>query len=159
MASCEIQLSKGGVALVDDADYERIARHRWHRSAFGYAVRFVTEDGKPRVVWMHREVMHAPRGLEVDHINRDRLDNRRSNLRLATHAENSRNTRSKRGVGEVPGVGFHKASGTWRAYIRVNGKQIEKSGFADKAAAVEYRIALAEQHFGEFSPHRIGPHA
>jgi len=79
----EILLSRGHVALVDDADFDWLSRSKWHCSNDGYAV--------SGVVVMHRLIMDAPDGMEVDHIDRNKLNNRRSNLRVCTHAENMRN--------------------------------------------------------------------
>lgn len=74
---------KGKCAIVDDKDYEKVARYRWHYGG-GYAI---SDFG----VRMHRFIMNPPQDLVIDHINHDRLDNRRSNLKICTQFENSQN--------------------------------------------------------------------
>src|SRR4051812_35355099 len=81
-------------AVVDDVDYDEVAAHRWHLSASGYAVRNVrTAEGRFRTVAMARWLcrLDAGDGRHVDHRNRDRLDNRRCNLRVVTPAHNRAN--------------------------------------------------------------------
>lgn len=76
-------------AVVDYEDALRVAVYRWHRNSNGYAAR---PAGQGRIVLMHRQLLGLSPGdgVEVDHVNRDKLDNRRENLRAGTHAENAR---------------------------------------------------------------------
>jgi hypothetical protein len=83
----------GRVALVDEADLPVVAGYCWHVSAQGYAVASVGPRAARRRVVMHRLICPPPDGLEVDHINGDKLDNRRANLRAVTRAENAQNLR------------------------------------------------------------------
>lgn len=85
----EIPLTNGGVALVDDADHDTLAVYRWNRHTQGYATR--TCATRRRTIYMHREITGAQRGEEVDHINRNGLDNQRANLRLVTRSVNQGN--------------------------------------------------------------------
>ncbi len=100
----EIQLTQGQVALVDDEDFERVNQYKWyaHKSSssppskkryfYGfYAVRNVNVGGKREGIRLHRFILDAPSGVTVDHINGNTLDNQKSNLRLCSDAENSRN--------------------------------------------------------------------
>ncbi|MAS36289.1 MAG: hypothetical protein CL610_19955 [Anaerolineaceae bacterium] len=91
----QIPLTKGQVALVDDADYLWLSGYRWCFSSDGYAVNYYwDETGTKRKRSMHRLLMaeilehRVPRDLQVDHINHQRIDNRRENLRLATRSQN-----------------------------------------------------------------------
>src|SRR5688572_18227912 len=88
-------------ALVDDEDFEHLNAKRWCLSNSGYAVRGVKYEKGVRLIFMHHEVIGRPEPpLCTDHINRDRLDNRKSNLRHVTYAENAANSNgrwSKRG--------------------------------------------------------------
>ncbi len=98
----EIPLTQGKVALVDAEDYEELSRFKWHaqrnKSTY-YAVRNGRRlDGKRCAVLMHRVIIDPPAGMLVDHISRDGIDNRRSNLRVCSIAENNRNRASKRGA-------------------------------------------------------------
>jgi hypothetical protein len=94
--SKSIPLSQGKVALVDDADYDRLAAYQWFLSGTGYAVGFVPNgNGKFQLEYMHRFILQAAEGQLVDHINGDSLDNRQTqtNLRLATPRQNGQNRR------------------------------------------------------------------
>jgi len=97
--------------LVDESDYDIVAQYSWCLGSHGYACGRV--DGE--VVLMHRLILGlSDPDIQTDHINRDRLDNRRSNLRLATQQTNKHNVQG-RGASQYRGVGWHKASKKWRA--------------------------------------------
>lgn len=117
-----IMLSNGGLALVDDQDFELLNRWRWHRSQNGYAMR---SSYRGKVV-MHRLIMSpAPSGLEVDHINRDKLDNRRSNLRWVTHSVNQRNNPAQaNNTSGYRGVCWDRTRGKWRAATKHDGRHV-----------------------------------
>lgn len=87
-----INVTRKGVtyrAKVDDIDYEKVSKHTWYYTG-GYA-QAVIDDKK---IGMHRYIMNTPKGLVTDHLNHDTLDNRRSNLRICTHAENMANRKN-----------------------------------------------------------------
>lgn len=92
----EIPLTQGKVALVDDEDFELLNQLNWYayknKTGNYYAVRnYSAEKGKRKIILMHREIMDAPKGIQVDHRNGDGLYNQKENLRLATHQQNSFN--------------------------------------------------------------------
>jgi hypothetical protein len=149
----KVQLSgkkgQGLSALVDDSHFAALNKHKWHcESSGGYAVRHVREEGKVRRISMHRLLMGEPAGMEVDHRNGDRLDNRLNNLRICTKAENRRNRIATAKSG-YKGVSLEK--GRWRASIRVGGKTLHLGSFpsAKEAAAAYNQAALRE--FGDFA--------
>lgn len=113
------------VALIDDADAGPVSMHRWSLHSGGYAQRSVIRDGKRVTLLLHREIMgfapgDAPR---VDHVNRDRLDCRRSNLRVATHAQNMQNVVANRGSSSrYRGVTWRADMGRWQAQGSTNGR-------------------------------------
>ncbi len=89
----EIHLANGrGTALVDDEDFEWLSKYKWARSSTGYATRGVRVKDKCVAYLMHREIMKSPRGSVTDHINHDRSDNRKINLRVITPSQNVMNT-------------------------------------------------------------------
>ena len=149
-----IALTAGFYALVDDEDVE-LANRVWQVNAKGYATRIETIGGRTLVV-MHREVARRQNGfldpsMQVDHINGDRRDNRRSNLRICTQNENAKNLgRYRNNTSGFKGVSFHKRCRKWQASIQVDG-QLRYLGLYDTleaAAAVYETVARAE--FGSF---------
>jgi len=85
----EIKLggTKGGIALVSQEDYEKLSKYNWHQTATGYAR--ATIDNRLKL--MHRIIKNEPKGQVVDHINKNRLDNRQINLRIMTILKNGEN--------------------------------------------------------------------
>ena len=93
--SGELASSKGAYAIVDDDDYETIiSMGTWHLSDTGYAVRRSTITGTIR---MHRVIARTPKGKLTDHLNHNRLDNRKANLRICTQKENMSNQKGEKG--------------------------------------------------------------
>lgn len=91
----EIQLTRGKVAIIDDDDYDRVSTFRWNWDS-RYAKRTVWFNGKCKTIMMHSFIMGCPmKGLVTDHINRNKLDNRKSNLRICTQKENMDNVGEK----------------------------------------------------------------
>ncbi len=156
----ETPLTQGQVALVDDEDYERVNQLKWHcwlsRDRF-YARRslWVPRDGKRvmTAILMHRFILTIPDNMVVDHINYNTLDNRRSNLRLATHQDNARNVRPfKNKSSAFKGVSWHKASGKWLAAINTGKYEHHHIGiFATEIEAALAYDKLARIHHGEFA--------
>lgn len=150
MQTKEIKLVNGGVTLVDEQDYEQFASERWFRSPNGYARRQGwNEDGTHWQIFLHREINKTPPHLITDHINRNKLDNRRSNLRDATKGPNSANSKVREGR-KYKGVSFHAASGLWRCRVSCDGKEYTSYHKSELDAAAHYG-ERAKTHFGEFS--------
>jgi hypothetical protein len=127
-----ITLSQGYFAVIDAGDVEMVSPHRWWAwvnyridgSILAvYALTGARPNDKQIKPPLHRFLMDAPNGLEVDHIDRNGLNNRRSNLRIATHAENQQNQGLRvNNTSGFKGVNWHKPMQKWRAYIQANGK-------------------------------------
>jgi hypothetical protein len=119
-----------------------------------YAQRTSTKSdliGADRTVYMHREIMRAPKGMDVDHIHHDTLDNRKSEMRLATEQQNVFNRRlHKSNTSGFKGVWWSKACGKWQVSIYIPPKR-RHLGYFDSIedAAAAYRTAAQEQ-FGDF---------
>ena len=116
---------EGKFAKICVGDLRKVEDHskRWHLDGYGYAVGWSKVLGK--TVTMHRVIKDFPqKPLEIDHINQDRLDNRRVNLRLVSSSANHRNSSKKRGASsKYKGVSLNKAAKKWAASIRLpNGK-------------------------------------
>lgn len=139
-----ISLTKGQVAIIDDEDYEKVAKNKWSFHYNGYAVR-----GKPQIS-MHRFVLDAPRGMEVDHINGNKLDNRKSNLRFATRKQNSFNIRHEDGISWRPN------REAWIVRMKtLDGRRVYVGYFKDKEEALEARRMASLRYHGEFSPYAL----
>lgn len=138
--------------LIDDADLGTVGRWSWTLSTGGYAMRGVYRSGRTSTSYMHRELMGAPKGVEVDHINGDRLDNRRSNLRLVSRSENMQNLRSARSDSKTGVRGVEPArNGRFRARIYRNSKPIEV-GTYDTLSEADAAVRAARAKMMTHSP-------
>lgn len=148
-----IPLTRGAVARVDDADYARlVAVGSWSLSHKGYAVHWYTDPttGKQHALYMHRFIMTAPPHLHVDHINHNRLDNQRNNLRFATHSQDNANRRTLR-TNTSGYTGVNRNRGHWEARIRYQRQRIYLGSFADPERAALAYDAAARLLFAEFA--------
>jgi len=136
-----IPLPNGIYALVDEEDYERVSQYNWNCDGRGYV-------SNNTVGKLHRFIMNItdPK-IKIDHKFHNKLDNRKSQLRICTHAENMRNTRSNKGTSKYKGVNWFRASKKWCAEITYNRKNI-KIGYFDneKDAARAYDAKAKELH-------------
>ena len=146
-----VPLTQGALALVDDADYAALTQMgNWCLSNRGYAVHYTRIDGQRKVLFMHRVIMAAPPQLQVDHINRDRLDNRRANLRFATRSQNQANKGLQRNnSSRFKGVSWNK--GRWEARIRYNGARLYLGRFDDPVLAARAYDALSRYLYADFA--------
>jgi hypothetical protein len=140
-----------GVALVDDEDYERVMEHRWNITDNGYVH---SQIGGKRGKWvlLHRFVMNASNGKEIDHKDQNKLNCQKSNLRFCSRSQNLANTVvRKSSVVKYKGVDFDKRRKLFRASISLGGKYIHLGYFKNpKDAAIAYDNA-AKDLYGEFS--------
>lgn len=151
----EIPLTQGQVTLVDDEDYEWLSQWKWHASLrryTWYAERACIVNGKHNRIRMHRTIMDAPDHLLVDHIDRNGLNNTRSNLRLATKSQNMHNQGpSRRNRTGYKGVSWHQKYRRWFAQIKRNGKRVHLGSFTDPVEAARAYDAAARKLHGEFA--------
>ena len=154
----EIQLPRGFVAIVDDDDYERAMQHSWavlDNHGRGFYVRTNVRRPTPTrsyaTLMLHRLIANAKKGEVVDHINRNGLDNRKENLRIATRSTNAANSRHRRDRSTSPYRGVYKRGSIYRTEIRVNTVLLRLGSYVcPKEAALAYDYA-AEYHFGAFA--------
>ncbi len=162
----EIPLTKGLVAIIDDED-AHLAAFKWYAAKIRhvyYAQRQEPTPGAPRrqrTICLHREVMRAPAGVKVDHANRDGLDCRRSNLRVASTSQNTQNSRlyntnrsGFRGVQRNRRVG--PGGRVWMAYITVFGKRLYLGSRHTAEEAARVYDDAARLYFGEFASLNFG---
>lgn len=152
-----IKLTQGKAAIIDKEDAELVQQFKWH-ARYNPSTRSFNAGAKlkGRVVLLHRLVMKAPKGMVVDHINHDTLDNRKKNLRVCTHAENMKNKKiSVRQKSGFKGVFIHPETSRRRmhyeAKIKVNGKVKYLGFFKDKLEAARAYNKAASMYHGEFA--------
>lgn len=146
-----------GYAIVEDEDFKTLSQHKWSL-ANGYAMRTIfirTKEGKYRhrnIYMAHAVIGKPPAGQVVDHINGEKLDNRRANLRIASYAQNSQNKkRLKTNTIGFRGVTFHALARKFQAQIMVNGKQIYLGLFSTPANAARARRQATLKYHGQFA--------
>lgn len=139
----EITLTKGMVTLVDDEDYVWLSQWAWsakQSKSCWYAIR----QSKGKIIRMHREIMKPEAHLQIDHINRNSLDNRRENLRICTAAENNLN---KSQVQDAVGIYLNRKR--WVAQVSLRGF----NSFEEARESREKAIAILTEA-GFFNNHK-----
>lgn len=146
-------------ALVSQEDFCTMNGVYWQIGTDGYARRRASkaerDNGSPVSIAMHRQVLGlhlvkgAPGSPEVDHINRNRLDNRRENLRVVNRTINSMNRAGTGKYSHVCGVSFFKPARLWRAYINLDRRRVELGYFKTEKEAIEARHAAAKTLYGD----------
>jgi len=142
----KIKVGLSQFADVDEIDFEKLNQFRWSFHSAGYATR-----NRARIL-MHREIMNAPRGMVVDHIDGNRLNNQRSNLRVCSHKENCRNQKKQiiKRSSRFKGVSLYR-NGKWRVAIKLNQVDIHIGYFeSEESAALAYNKKALDL-FGEFA--------
>ncbi len=154
----EIKLTKGYVTLVDDEDYDYLSNFKWHvackkrKSITLYAQRCSRLNGKIKKHMLHNIIMKPPFGYQVDHIDRNGLNNIKSNLRICTVNENCRNVSKYNNKTSIyKGVSFVARRRRWLAKIKINKKVIEIGKFKNEMEAGMAYDFVAKILFGEFA--------
>jgi len=155
----EIKLTKGAVALVDDEDYRHLSIHKWHLTSNGYAARRAIVGGKSKIVLMHQYVTELKYGEMPDHIDMNKLNNSRKNIRPVTRSQNRMNGGlDKNNKSGVRGVSWDTGRQLWTSKIGVNGKTINLGRFNDIVVASRAYKSAVEKYFPGFSTMGKTPH-
>lgn len=143
------KLGKGKFALVDgDYDGEYFSQYTWYLNPGGYVVRAGDDKKTNSYVYLHKEVSTPPKGLWVDHINRDKLDNRSCNLRWATPSQNAQNRVCGKRENKIGLRGVHYAAnraGTKNFVASIRGRHLGYFYTAESAARA-YDLAALEEY-------------
>jgi len=145
-----IYLTRGKESIIDKEDYDRVNKYMWHTGNHGYA----SHKNNSESLLLHRFIMSPKEGEYVDHINGNKLDNRKVNLRICSNSENAMhrvNLQSNNKSG-YQGVHFDKSRGKWMSYIKVDNKRIGLGRFNAKEEAIKVRKDAETKYFGEFKP-------
>ncbi len=153
-----IALTRGQYTIVDPEDYERLARYKWQamksRHTF-YASRYSRrdKDGKRKCYMMHREILKPEGNKLCDHINGNGLDNRKTNLRPATRAQNGWNRRKNRvkSRSRYKGLAWDSKDKRWEVRISVNGRRIYVGRFQDQTEAARAYDRAARRYHGRYA--------
>ena len=147
-------------AIVDAADFASVNQYKWKKHSKGYAYRFERDsDGVNKMILMHRQIMQPGKGLVVDHINHDPLDNTRVNLRVCTQGQNTKNRKKalqkngKPTSSKFKGVYCRQFKNTikFKATIWCNGKQEHLKYHDSDIDAAKAYDARARELFGEYA--------
>ena len=138
-------------AKIDLDDIDKIKQYKWYYDNInGY----VLCSNKGNVIRLHRFIMNCPEGMEVDHINHKKTDNRKSNLRIVNRSQNNMNHSLQcNNTSGYTGVSQSK-NGKWRAYIKINKKQIHLGRYDTKEEAIKARQEAEIKYFGEYRYNR-----
>lgn len=148
-----IPLTKGKFAVIDAIDADIILPYKWQMVG-NYAGRARLAKEKPGsfYIYMHRWIVDAPAGMQVDHINRDKLCNRRANLRIASRSQNKANSGPlANNTSGYVGVTWHGRARKWMAQTKVEKRHIYLGLFDDAADAARAYDAASREAFGEFA--------
>lgn len=138
--------SRGYVFKFDVDDYEKVSMWSWSVDPRGYLAATVNK----KHMTLHTLIMDTPKGYVIDHINGDKLDNRKSNLRICTQHQNSMNTKETKNRKLPKGISLTK-HGRYRARIMFNRKEIRLGNFIKLDDAIEARKKAELKYFGEFA--------
>lgn len=146
-------IGKGEFVLVDDNDFDKVSSFSWSLNTNGYAVssRYSKETKKSVSFYLHRFLLgvEGKKHIEVDHINRNKLDNRIKNLRVCTRRDNSCNKSQKIGISGFRGV--WKNHNGWQAVLKFRGERMCLGTYEDKKEAAKKWNEVAKKYHGEFA--------
>lgn len=150
-----VPLTQGLVAVIDRIDGGLVGRLCWRASIdrrSRYAIADIVKgNGRKSVIGMHRLILSTPSGVQVDHVDGDGLNNRRSNIRICSPSQNHQNLRVSGGTSRFKGVGWCRQKRRWRAQIKQDGHSFHCGYFASEIDAAKAYNVAASKRFGEFA--------
>lgn len=141
--------------IFDSKYVDKIKEYKWYlRTHKNNSLKYVMGTVDNKKVFLHRFILNTPSNKVVDHINGNTLDNRESNIRVCTQANNSRNRIYKTSKGKVPGIyQQYGENGNYSVRITVNYKSIHIGTFKTYEEALKARLEAEEKYFGEYNVH------
>lgn len=154
-----IWLTQGKYTIVDIEDYDFLTQWKWKMHLdYAHRIEYMGTFSNKRKflnIKMHRLIMNTPKGMVTDHIDGNKLNNTRANLRVCTDSQNQANRKITIGSSKYKGVTWDKDANKWRSKITVNWKSIYLGTYyCEREAAKAYNTA-AEKFFGEYA--RLNP--
>jgi len=147
----QIALTKGKIAFIDNEDYDFLMNWTWHYTKAGASTK-IGHYKYRHTLLMHRLIMNANDIEQVDHVDNNRLNNQKYNLRKCTLQQNQFNKPKRENVSSIfKGVSYCKQTGKWRAVIEHNSKTIHLGRFINEIEAAIAYDEKAKELFGEFA--------
>lgn len=144
--------SRGGRALVDNSDYEGVILYKWYLDKRGYPITNIRPNGKKRSISIHLFLLGHARGLHIDHMDGNKLNNQRYNLRRCTVSQNAMNRKiNVNNKSGFRGVSWIESRNKWDVRICKDSKIIRCGRFLLLADAVEASISARKKYHGEFA--------
>lgn len=150
--------AKQGYAVISADDVPKVETNNWRLDSYGYAIKSIKVGGKTKNIYLHHLVYKKPdEGMVIDHINRNKLDNRRGNLREVSHSVNSANRKINRNNDSLfryPGVRQLKSSKTGRVYntfeasIKFKDKWVCREYYNNIEDAIRARQKMEKEFYG-----------
>ena len=149
----KVPIGNGKFTIVDESDYKRVMTKRWHLHSLGYTRNNQYVSGKTVSTLLHRFILRLGKNdSEIDHVNGDKLDNRRVNLRLASRIQNMANVKKKPGGTSLyKGVSWFNNCKIWYAAIVYNGKRYYLGRFDKEIDAAKAVDKKAIELHGKFA--------
>ena len=134
------KIAKTKIDKIDKENLKKVKEHKWHLHSCGY---IATIENK-QTLFLHQFILGKRQGFEIDHINHNKTDNRKQNLRHCTRSQNSMNRK-------VKGYFWNNEKEKWTTRIKVNYKTIHLGHFRSKQDAINARKNAELKHFGKFA--------